>query len=360
MSALASRIDGTVHIIGTGLLGASLGLALRRRGGVDVTLEDLSPTSQALAIDYGAGRARTHDDPEPTLVLIATPPDVVADVIASAMERFPHAVVTDVASVKLAPYRELRDRGVDLTRYIGSHPMAGRERGGAIMARTDLFVARPWVVCRDADTPAWALNRVEAVAIEVGAFLYEMTPEDHDAAVGLVSHLPQVVASCLASQLAAAPLDSLALAGGGLRDTTRVADSDPELWVQILSANTQVVVPRVRAIAEQLAQFADALERDGSRRAIADLLALGNRGARRIPGKHGQDEQFVNLVVILEDTPGELGRLLVTLGELDVNMEDLRMEHSPGAQIGFAEIALRPDAVDRARSGLDARGWRIL
>lgn len=360
--ALAARVRGSVHVIGAGLLGASVGLGLRERN-VDVTLEDLSPTTVALAADYGAGRVRTSEDPEPTLVVVATPPDVTADVVERALAQYPRAVVTDVASVKLAPYLELVRRGVDLTNYVGSHPMAGRERGGAIMARADLFVARPWVVCRDHETPAEALAVVEAVALDLGATLIEMTPEEHDRSVGLVSHLPQVVSSLLAARLIPATEQAIGLAGAGLRDTTRVASSDPELWVQILGANRGPVVELLDAFAQDLSGFADAL-RDpaqvGARRKIADLLSAGNNGVARIPGKHGSSERFTQITVLIDDTPGQLARLLTELGELGINMEDLRLEHSPGAQIGFAEIAVLPEVAERAVTDLVDRGWRTL
>lgn len=360
--ALATRVRGSVHVIGAGLLGASVGLGLRERN-VDVTLEDLSPTTVALAADYGAGRVRTSEDPEPTLVIVATPPDVTADVVERALAQYPGAVVTDVASVKLAPYLELVWRGVDLTNYVGSHPMAGRERGGAIMARADLFVGRPWVVCRDHETPAEALAIVEAVALDLGATLIEMTPEEHDRSVGLVSHLPQVVSSLLAARLIPATEQAIGLAGAGLRDTTRVASSDPELWVQILGANKGPVVELLDAFARDLSGFADAL-RDpaqvGARRKIADLLSAGNNGVARIPGKHGSSERFTQITVLIDDAPGQLARLLTELGELGINMEDLRLEHSPGAQIGFAEIAVLPEVAERAVTDLVERGWRTL
>ena len=359
---LAARTRGTVHIIGSGLLGASVGLGLREHG-VDVTLEDLSPTTVALAADYGAGRVRTEADDEPSLVVIATPPDVTADVVESALLRFPHSVVTDVASVKLAPFVELKRRGLDLTNYVGSHPMAGRERGGAIMARADLFVARPWVICRDGDTPAEVLSTVESVALDLGAVLLEMTPEEHDRSVGLVSHLPQVISSLTAARLAPASELAIGLAGGGLRDTTRIAESDPELWVQILGANRGPVVELLEAFAADLAEFADALrdpDQPGAKRRIADLLAAGNTGVARIPGKHGSAERFTTITVLIDDQPGQLGLLLTELGELGINMEDLRLEHSPGAQIGFAEIAVLPEVAERAIEDLVERGWRTL
>lgn len=360
--SLASRVSGSVHVIGAGLLGASVGLGLRERG-VDVTLEDLSPTTALLAADYGAGRPRTAADSTPVLVVVATPPDVTADTVECALAAYPNSVVTDVASVKLAPFQELARRGVDLTNYVGSHPMAGRERGGAIMARADLFTARPWIICRDEETPAAALALVEAVALDLGATPLEMTPEEHDRSVGLVSHLPQVVSSLLAARLVPATEQAIGLAGQGLRDTTRVASSDPELWVQILGANQGPVVEMLEDFQSDVAAFVEALrdaEASGAKRRIADLLAAGNRGVARIPGKHGSRERFVRLTVLVDDRPGELGRLLTELGELGINMEDLRLEHSPGAQIGFAEIAVLPGVAERAVADLTERGWRTL
>ena len=356
----AARLSGTVRIVGAGLLGASIGHALRAKG-IDVVLSDASPSQQRLAIDYGAGRAAREDD-APRLIVVAVPPDVTADVIQAELDRHPDAVVTDVASVKLAPFEELRRRGVDLTRYIGSHPLAGRERGGAISARADLFVGRPWVICRDEETRAADLALVDALALDVGAMPLEMTPEEHDRSVALTSHVPQVVASLLAARLADADEGSLRLAGQGVRDTTRIAASAPELWVQILGANAQPVVELLDALAIDLKDVADAL-RDpnapGARRAVADAIRHGNDGVERLPGKHGQNRRFESLIVMVDDTPGQLGRLFGELGELGVNVEDLRLEHSPGAQFGLAEISVDPAALRGAIEGLEGRGWQI-
>ena len=361
-ASMARRAEGPVHIIGSGLLGASIGLGLTERG-VEVTLEDRSPTAVALAADYGAGRVRRSDDAEPALVIVATPPDVVADVVEHALTTYPDAVVTDVASVKLAPFEELTRRGIDLRNYVGSHPMAGRERGGAIMARADLFVGRPWIICRDHETPQRALTLVEAVALDLGGSPMEMTPEEHDRSVGLVSHLPQVVSSLLAARLVPATEQAIGLAGQGLRDTTRIASGDPELWVQILSANREVVTEMLADLHADVGSFIEAmgdLDAPGSKRRIAEFLTTGNRGVERIPGKHGSSERFSTITVIVPDQPGEVARLLTELGALGINMEDLRLEHSPGAQIGFAEIAVLPESVEHAVAGLTERGWRIL
>ena len=354
------RLSGTVRVVGSGLLGASIGHALRAKG-VDVVLTDASPAQLRLAVDYGAGRPAREDD-RPVLTVVAVPPDVTADVIQSELDRYPDAVVTDVASVKLEPFRALQERGVDLTRYIGSHPLAGRERGGAISARADLFVGRPWVVCRDDQTRPADLALVEALALDVGAMPLEMTPEEHDRSVALTSHVPQVVASLLAGRFASADEGALRLAGQGVRDTTRIAASAPELWVQILGANAQPVVEVLDALADDLRKVSDAL-RDpaapGARRAVADAIRQGNEGVERLPGKHGQNRRYEQLVVMVDDTAGQLGRLFGELGELGVNVEDLRLEHSPGAQFGLAEISVAPAALRGAIAGLQERGWRI-
>lgn len=356
----APRLSGTVRVVGAGLLGASIGHALRAKG-VDVVLADTSPAQLRLAIDYGAGRA-ARDDDSPSLIVVSVPPDVTADVIEAELTKYPDAVVTDVASVKLEPFRALTERGVDLTRYIGSHPLAGRERGGAISARADLFIGRPWVVCRDEETRPADLALVEDLALDVGAMPLEMTPEEHDRSVALTSHVPQVVASLLAARLATADEDALRLAGQGVRDTTRIAASAPELWVQILGANAEPVVDVLDALATDLKTVSDALREPGApgaRRVVAEAIRQGNDGVERLPGKHGQNRRFEQLVVMVDDTPGQLGRLFGELGELGVNVEDLRLEHSPGAQFGLAEISVAPAALLGAVDGLQQRGWRI-
>src|SRR5699024_4141945 len=147
-----------------------------------------------------------------------------------------------------------------LDRYIGCHPMAGRERSGAIAAQSDLFTARPWVICSDKNTPADRLGEVIAMAEDTGASVIHLAPHIQDAAVANVSHVPQVVASLVASQLRHAPLEEIALAGQGLRDVTRIAASDPGLWTQILSGNAGEVRSVLTALRTELDEVIEALE----------------------------------------------------------------------------------------------------
>jgi prephenate dehydrogenase len=354
------RLAGQVRIVGSGLLGTSIGLRLRQHG-VDVILDDVSPAARSLAVDYGAGRVPADDD-QPTLVVVAVPPDVTATIVASELQRFPEALVTDVASVKVAPLVELRTLGADVSRYIGSHPMAGRERGGAVSARADLFIGRPWVIAGHDDITYRRAAAVEDLALDLGATPIEMTPEEHDDGVALVSHVPQVVASLMASRLAEAPDSSLGLAGQGVRDVTRIAASDPALWVQILGANASPVVEVLRALRVDLDGVIDALaapEAPGARRAVAEAIGAGNGGVSRLPGKHGSTTQFSSVIVLVDDTPGQLGRLLTEIGEIGVNLEDLRLEHSPGAPVGLAEVAIVPDQEQRLVAELERRGWTV-
>jgi len=372
------RTRGPVRVVGTGLLGTSAGLALSARG-VDVVLSDPSPSAAALARDLGAGRLPREGDPEPQLVVVAAPPDVTAAVVAAELAAWPRAVVTDVASVKRTVLAQLVAARADLTRFVGGHPMAGRERSGAVAGRSDLFEGRPWVLCpAPATTPA-ALAAVRDLADDLGAAPLVMDAAEHDEAVALVSHLPQVAASLVAGRLRSASEGAVALAGQGLRDVTRIAASDPALWVQVLGANAAPVAAALRAVRTELDGVLAALEQlagedlgdgapssahaprsTGARAALARVIADGGEGRARIPGKHGSAPTAYAVVpVLVPDAPGELGRLLAEVGEAGVNLEELRLEHDPGRPVGVAELAVLPAVRARLEEALRARGWSV-
>lgn len=371
---------GPVLVIGAGLLGTSLALALTAAG-VEVQLADTSPTSLALARDMGAGSLRTEESAEPALVVVATPPDVTAGVVLEALAAHPGAVVTDVASVKDRIAAEVHRRGGEaVSRYVGSHPMAGRERSGAGAADSDLFVGRPWVVVADGAAPEAELV-VRNLAVDVGATPVRMTAAEQDASVAAVSHVPQLVASLLAARLEDLPEASLALAGQGLRDTTRIAASDPRLWSAILVGNAGPVVEQLRRVREDLDALIEGIApaavapdseaykapgrageiAPGAVGAITDVMSRGNAGQARIPGKHGgAPRRYAEVQVLVPDEPGMLGRLFTEVGEADVNIEDFAMEHSPGQSAGLAMLSVLPSSAQRLEQALDARGWRVV
>lgn len=354
-------LTGPVRIVGAGLLGTSIGLALTKRG-LDVVIEDAVRSNQALAIDYGAGRASASGD-SPNLIVVCVPPDVTAEVVARELANFPDATVTDVASVKSAILDALRDSGAPLERYVGSHPMAGREKGGAIAGRADLFAGRPWVITPSHESSAESIARLQNLVEELGGQPIRLSAEQHDRAVALVSHVPQLISSLLAARLVDSDSADVALAGQGLRDTTRIAASDPRLWLQIIEANRSEILEVLRAFEGDLKRLVAALSDLRSPGALAtaiDVLEAGNEGVSRIPGKHGSKAtEYSQVVVMIDDTPGELARLLTQIGEAKINLEDLKLEHSPGAQIGLTELFVLPANQPALVEMLQNNGWRI-
>jgi prephenate dehydrogenase len=359
MTGPAPGVTGPVLVVGTGLLGTSIGLALRRQG-VEVLLQDVNPQNLTIATGVGAGvdAEATAVSAPVQLVVVAVPPDHLADQIVGALESH-DGVVTDVGSVKEAPLRAVAQRvtSADLARYVGSHPMAGSERSGPFAASSALFDGRPWAVTpHEAADPA-AVSLVTALARACGATPVELTPADHDAAVARTSHLPHLLAALVAGRLADAPASHLALSGQGVRDVTRIAAGDPGLWQQIVAGNASAVQELLSAVRSDLDELLDAV-RAGDRDRVAALLERGVAGTAAIPGKHGRPAQPTAAVyVTVPDHPGELARLLADAGEIGVNVEDLHIDHDPGRPVGLVELTVAADRADFLKESLEARGW---
>lgn len=359
--------SGPVAIIGTGLIGTSIALGLQEAG-IEVFLQDTSPTSLALAVDMGAGeRLEEAKADSIKLAIVAAPPDVAGSCVVDALRCFPHAVVTDVASVKTSILAEVEkaaaaDRALPVAHYVGSHPMAGRAYSGAAAAQGDLFVGRPWVIVPTPHSRAEATLAVRNLAVDLGAVPLEMQPQEHDRAVALISHVPQLVSSLLAARLEEATLNDLSLVGQGLRDTTRIAASDPKLWTAIIAANREPIVEILQKIRGDLQDLIDRIGGDasGGVGAVHRVIASGNRGVERIPGKHGGTRnRWAAIEVLVPDEPGELGRLFSELGSVGINIEDLQLEHSAKQPVGLARLLVNPQVVDVACQELEERGWRI-
>ena len=243
-----------------------------------------------------------------------------------------------------------------------SHPLAGRERHGPAAAQADLFLGRTWALCPLPETSAGAVAAVTSLAVACGAVPVTTDPETHDRWVALVSHAPHLVAAAMAARLApsSVPADALGLAGQGLRDVTRIAAGDSALWTQILTANAGPVAEVVAAVAEDLAAAARELADESAKRDVAGLLDRGRAGVARIPGKHGgQPRNFRLVQVVIADRPGELARLFNAAGAAGVNIEDIRLEHSPGLPVGVAELSIRPDQADTLLDAMEAGGWPV-
>jgi prephenate dehydrogenase len=361
-AALASAV-----VLGTGLIGTSVALALRERG-LTVWLEDREAASAELAAGIGGGALLPAGGPPggpADVAVLATPPAAVAPALAAAQERGLARCYTDVASVKELPLSQARALGCDLTTYVPGHPLSGRERSGPAAARADLFLGRPWVICPLAESQAHAILLVTTLARECGAQPVNLSPAEHDQWVALVSHAPHLLAAAMAARLEQADQGALALAGQGLRDVTRIAAGDPDMWLQILLANAGPVSEVLRLVAADLQQAAAALERgqageELAGKELAELLERGTAGVARLPGKRGGPAPSFALVqVIIPDRPGELARLFDAAGEAGINIEDIDIEHSPGLPVGVAELWVKPEAIGRLSAVLAAGGWPV-
>lgn len=345
-------------VIGVGLVGTSVALAAVRAGH-SVELRDRNPSHALVAAGLGAGSVSPHRPDTVEMVVVAVPPDHCAAVIADALATWPHATVTDVASVKGALVTQLRSLvdAARLQRYVGSHPMAGSHRSGPISGDADLFIDRTWVITPHRVNAAADVDRVRALATATGAVLVEMAPDDHDRAVAAVSHLPHLASVLVAGQLKDVPSDHLRLAGQGLRDVTRVAGSDPGLWVQILTANSDAVRERL----EQLRSGVDHLLAGfDDRGALAEVLAAGVGGTKRIPGKHGQaDLVWAEVVVEIPDTPGALAKLFAEVGEAGINIEDMSIEHDQNREVGHLALLVDAAREDQLRQLLEGNDWTV-
>lgn len=361
MAPAEVRIIGELRrivVIGTGLVGTSVALALRERG-VEVALADRDPASVRLAAELGAGTPLRDGDPAADVAVLAVPPAAVAAVLLDAQKRGLARVYTDVASVKARPLREAAELGCDLTSFVAGHPLAGSERSGPAAARADLFLGRPWALCPAAGTAPAAVDTVTGLARACGAQTVVVDAEEHDRAVALVSHAPHVAAVAVAARLRDAPGVALGLAGQGVRDVTRIAAGDPELWVGILGSNAGPVADVIEKIAEDLTAAAAALRADAGP-AVTALLERGGQGRRRLPGKHGgRPGAYTVVSVVIPDRPGELALLFQAAGVAGVNIEDVTIEHSPGRPVGVVELSVKPSAATRLADELRARGWSV-
>ncbi len=380
--------SATALVVGTGLIGTSVGLALTAAGWT-VWLQDRDTENLRLAGVLGAGHPGLPPS-DPTVVLVAVPPAGTARVTLDLQRTYLTSIFSDVASVKSQVKLDVERLGVDMTRFVGGHPLAGRERSGPGAARADLFEGRPWVLTQQTQTSAAALAVMREVVRVCGAQPFLVSAELHDRAVALVSHVPQVLASLTAARLADADPELLELAGQGLRDMTRIADSDPGLWTDIIGANAGPVLAildsfagdldlaraelREVTVARRIGMSKDIDTHQSLSRPVdispvdistdlpfmRALIERGNAGHRRLPGKHGAARlEFSVVPVVVPDRPGELARLLVASGDAGVNVEDVSIEHSPGQAVGLVELSVRPEVAGALAQALRTGGWSV-
>jgi prephenate dehydrogenase len=362
----ADRRIERVAVVGAGLVGGSVAAALRDLG-IEVVLTDRDTDVRARA--EAAGLAdRVADDltdavADVDLVVAAVPAAVAASVLTAIARAAPlTALLTDVASLKgeLVPAVVAALGAADLApcRYVGGHPMAGSERTGPEAADAYLFQGATWVLTPTATTDPAALTALSGLLGRLGARVLALPPGRHDQLVAVVSHLPQVAASVLADVAADAATTAgeavLAVAGGGFRDTTRIAASDPDLWLGILRGNRPAVLDALTAFRRRLDELHVALGA-GAWDAVHALLSRASV-ARRGLVREGTVPAAADLVVALDDRPGSLAAATTALGQAGVNVEDLAMRHATAGDRGALLVRVDADASDRAIVALSAVG----
>jgi prephenate dehydrogenase len=369
----------TVVVVGAGLVGGSFALASARASGVEeVRVWDRDPATRRRAAEQGVGGPEQPDLATALqgadLVLVAVPVPSISQVVAEVGEHVRGgAVVTDVGSVKAQPVLEVErllerdprpvgdvETGDRPIRFVGGHPMAGSERSGIEAADGSLFQGATWVLTPTESSDGVAFEQLSAHLRAIGARVLAVEPGLHDRLVAVASHLPQALASTLMDEAAAVSRTTgqavLSVAAGGFRDVTRIAASDPDLWVGILTENRDAVLWALDGFRDRLSRLRAVLEA-GDGEALRAFLARSQEARWALPAKERAGE-LVDLVVALDDRPGVLAAVTTALGEAGVNIEDLSMRHATEVEAGALLVAVDGHEVaERAQRLLADRGF---
>ena len=352
--------DGTgrrrAQVVGTGLIGGSLGLALRRRGW-HVTGSDLNGDRAEQALARGVVD-ELGDDPDAQVVFVAIPaagvPLVAGELLADP-SRNPDVVVTDVSGVKEAVVD-----AVGHPRFVGGHPMAGSEQIGLEGADPDLFVGATWVLTPTAQTDLGAYSRLQAVLGELGAEIVALTPADHDRLVAVVSHVPHLVAATLMNAAAAgAEHDAalLRLAAGGFRDMTRVAAGHPGIWPDICADNADAIVSTLDQLMADL-QVMRTRVAEGDRRGLLEALSLASAARRSLPARAARPDDLAELRMPVPDREGVLAEITSLAGNLGINIYDIEIAHSSEGAHGVLVLVVEAREAAELHDAVTELGYR--
>jgi prephenate dehydrogenase len=339
------------QLIGTGLIGGSIGLALRRTGW-HVTGRDADGARAQRALELGA-LDEVGDHPAPEISFVATPVGAIVSEVVTVLGR--GGVVTDVGSVK-GPIVA----AVNSSRFVGGHPMAGSEQEGLDGADAELFSGATWVLTPAGDTDAAAYALVHDVISGFGADVVAIPPDRHDTLVALVSHVPHLTAATLmglAAEVAEEHAALLRLAAGGFRDMTRIAAGHPGIWPDICAENRDAIAVSLDRLLAALTAMRDRVTA-GDRDGLLKELERARVARINLPARAARPEELVELRVPVPDRPGVVAEVTTLFGELGVNIEDIEIAHSVEGEQGVLVLVVAADATELVRSALVARGYR--
>jgi prephenate dehydrogenase len=347
---------GRAMIFGTGLIGGSVGMALRERGW-HVSGVDAAPGVAARAVSLGALSVE-GEDTEAELVVVATPVHAAGAIITEFLARpgrRPDVIVTDVGSVK-GPLVA----AVDHPSFVGGHPMAGSEQVGVEGASADLFVGATWVLTPTALTDPAAYTRIRSLLADMGAVVVDLAPAQHDALVAVVSHVPHLAAATLmdlAADLGEEHAALLQLAAGGFRDMTRIAAGQPNIWPDICDDNAEAIVATLDLL---VAALQDMRRRVATRDrdSLLEILGRAALARRALSERTPQAEDLAEVRVPVPDRPKVLAEITTLAAELGVNIFDLEIAHSVEGDRGVMLLVVAEDATAKLQAALSERGYR--
>lgn len=344
----------TVRIVGAGLIGTSVGLRLKACG-VAVEITDIDPNALKLATDLIKGEVISN----PELIIITVPTAVNAAVAIEQLNNNPNSTVCDLSSVKSDLLLKVKQLSANSHNFFSLHPMAGREVGGAENARADLFEGRAWIAISDSFNNEKNKVFAQELVQLCGGSLYWLNSDEHDQVVAQISHVPQILSSLLAGSLEEMSTINLNLSGQGLRDLTRLASADADLWSQILIENNESITPTLDSIITRLEEITHDIANKNQKK-VFDFINQGRIGKNKIPGKHGaKNRDYSYLPIVIDDKPGELARIFNECAKVLVNIEDLSIEHSPGQETGLITLALSGDDCQKLSNHLEKSGFKV-
>jgi len=347
----AQPAQSRAQIVGTGLIGGSIGLALRQRGWW-VTGRDHDARRQTQALELGA-LDQIGTDPTAAVTFIATPAGAVAAEATEALGRA--GVVTDVAGIKGPVLAR-----VDHPRFVGGHPMAGSEQEGVEGSDPDMFEGATWVLTPAANTDPVAFATVRSVVTALGANVVELPAARHDDLVALVSHVPHLTAATLMNLAADTALEHatlLRLAAGGFRDMTRIAAGEPAIWPDLCVDNRTGILDVLDRLLVALGEVRQMVA-TGDRGQLLDMLERARQGRVNLPAGAPSSENTAEVRVPVPDRPGVLAEVTTLLGEMAVNIYDLEIAHSAEGDRGVLVLVVDAFATDRVRQALHVRDFR--
>jgi prephenate dehydrogenase len=357
-------VAGRVAVIGTGLIGGSIGLALGERD-YEVVGWDRDELRRIRARELGAIGvvAASIDDAVAgaDLVIVAVPVGAIAVTVVAALDAGA-AVVTDVGSVKAPVVTEVEKlRPDESARFVGGHPMAGSEQDGIDGADASLFVGSTWVLTPSANTDERSYTIALRVIRDLGGDLVTLTPEHHDELVALVSHVPQLAASRLLDVASATEEDRptlMRLAAGGFRDMTRIAAGHPGIWPDILATNRDAVLGALDVYVAALLAAREIVA-SGSRDELLVLLERARAARRNLPKGVSVADKLVEMRVPVPDRPGVLAEVTTLAGRLGVNVVDVEIAHSLEGGRGVLVLVVAAIDADAYERGLIDLGYHV-